>query len=110
AVHQAREMGADPAQCAGILARLATSEGDLEQAALQLELVARAAEESGATEQAVDAYRRLLDIDPAHGDYACRYAASLIAKNQHDAAAAALKRTLDRLKDASEDALIPLYE
>ena len=114
AVRQAQEQGVDPVSSSMILARLAAAEGDPEQAALQLELAAHAAQYAGRNEDAVAAWRQLLDIVPQRCEDA-RECAELLAGLGRDQEGIDILRTnLAHQNDADnavyEDALVVVYE
>lgn len=110
AVREAQELGADPAACARILARLALAEGDIDGAVLQYELVARAAEDLGHLDEAAEALRHLRELQPKRFDYATKYAEVLAALERKDEAAAELQRVLEFQAEASEEVLLVVYE
>ena len=114
AVRQAQEQGVDPVNSSMILARLAAAEGDPEQAALQLELAAHAAQYAGRNEDAVAAWRQLLGIVPQRCEYA-RECAELLAGLGRDQEGIEILRTnLAHQNEADnavyEDALVVVYE
>ncbi|HTM23338.1 MAG TPA: DUF4388 domain-containing protein, partial [Kofleriaceae bacterium] len=114
AVRQAQEYGADPVSSSLALARLAGAEGDPEQAALQLELAAHAAQYAGRNEDAVTAWKQLLAIVPGRCEYA-RECAELLATLDRDQEAIGILRTNLQHQDggnaaANEDALVAVYE
>jgi len=109
-VREAQGLGADPATCARILARLALAEGDHDGAVLQYELVARAAEDLGRLDEAAEALRNLRELQPKRFDYATKYAEVLVALERKDEAAAELKRVLAFQAEASEEVLLAIYE
>jgi tetratricopeptide (TPR) repeat protein len=114
AVRQAQELGADPVASSMTLARLAAAEGDPEQAALQLELAAHAAQYAGRNEDAVGAWRQLLGIVPARCEYA-RECAELLAGLGREQEAIEVLRANLKHQDANsnaayEDALVAVYE
>ncbi len=114
AVRQAQELGADPVASSMILARLAAAEGDPEQAALQLELAAHAAQYAGRNEDAVGAWRQLLGIVPQRCEYA-RECAELLAGLGREQEGIDILRTNLKHQDAAasaahEDALVAIYE
>ncbi|MBA3683683.1 MAG: DUF4388 domain-containing protein [Planctomycetes bacterium] len=110
AVREAQELGADPAACAQVLARLAMAEGDMDQAVLQLELVARYANEKGLVDEAVGALRQLHDILPGRLDYACTYAEALATLGKQGDAHAVLRAVLTKAEGATEEVLVGVYE
>ncbi len=110
AVRQAQELGADAVHSALTLARLAASEGDQEQAALQLELAAHAAQYGKRNTEAVAAWKELLAIVPGRCEYARECAELLANLDQPDEAIAILRNNLLNAVGASEDALVPVYE
>lgn len=114
AVRQAQELGADPVASSMTLARLAAAEGDPEQAALQLELAAHAAQYAGRNEDAVGAWRQLLGIVPQRCEYA-RECAELLAGLGREQEAVEILRENLKHQDATasaahEDALVAVYE
>ncbi|HEX3135044.1 MAG TPA: tetratricopeptide repeat protein, partial [Planctomycetota bacterium] len=114
AVRQAQELGADPVASSMTLARLAAAEGDPEQAALQLELAAHAAQYAGRNEDAVGAWRQLLGIVPQRCEYA-RECAELLAGLGREQEAVDILRTNLKHQDPAgsavyEDALVAVYE
>jgi tetratricopeptide (TPR) repeat protein len=114
AVRQAQELGADPVNSSMTLARLAAAEGDQEQAALQLELAAHAAQFSGRNEDAVNAWKQLLAIVPARCEYARECAELLAGLGRVDEAVSVLRTNLQHQDQATaatyEDALVAVYE
>jgi len=109
-VREAQELGADPATCAGILARLARAEGDVDQAVLQLELMARAATASGKSAEAADAYSQLLELSPSRFDYAAPYAELLAGEGRKDEAVRVLRALVENQSGAAEDVQVGTYE
>jgi tetratricopeptide (TPR) repeat protein len=110
AVREAQELGADAATCAGVLARLAMAEGDMEQAVLQFELAARAAQQKGSFIDAADAYRQLTEILPSRCEYATGYADLLSQQGKTDEAADVLRKVLQQQHGESEEVLLQVYE
>lgn len=114
AVRQAQELGADPVASSMLLARLAATEGDQEQAALQLELGAHAAQYAGRNEDAVNAWRELLTIVPGRCEYARECAELLANLGRTDEAVTVLRTNLANQESgtevANEDALVAVYE
>ena len=109
-VREAQGLGADPATCARILARMALAEGDNDGAVLQYELVARAAEDLGRLDEAADALRHLRELQPKRFDYATKYAEVLVALDRKNEATTELKRVLEFQAEASEEVLLVIYE
>lgn len=114
AIRQAQEYGADPVASSMRLARLAATEGDQEQAALQLELAAHAAQYADRNEDAVSAWCELLTIVPGRSEYA-RECAELLANLGRTQEAINVLRTNLANQDskeeaANEDALVAVYE
>jgi tetratricopeptide (TPR) repeat protein len=114
AVRQAQEQGADPVGSSMTLARLAAAEGDPEQAALQLELAAHAAQYAGRNEDAVGAWRQLLGIVPQRCEYARECAELLAGLGREQEAIEILRENLKHQDAAAsaahEDALVAVYE
>lgn len=109
-VREAQGLGADPAACARILARLALAEGDLDGAVLQYELVARAAEDLDRLDEAAEALSHLCELQPKRFDYAIKYAEVLVTLGRPQEAAVELGRVKKFEKEASEEVLLVLYE
>ncbi len=109
-VHEAQELGADPASCASLLARIAIAEGDEDQAVVQLEQVARAAEDRGHLEEAVEALAQLCLIQPQRFEQAHKYAELLEQLGRTNEAIAEIDRVLAFGDAAAEELLIGLYE
>jgi len=113
-VRQAQELGADPVASSMTLARLAAAEGDPEQAALQLELAAHAAQYAGRNEDAVGAWRQLLGIVPERCEYARECAELLAGLGREQEAIDILRSNLKHQDPAGaavyEDALVAVYE
>jgi len=113
-VREAQEIGADRAQTALLLARYAQSSGDVEQAALQLELAARAFHENDRIDQAITAWRELLSLLPGRCEYAKECAELLVWSGQKDAAITVLQTALSAQatagKEAGEDVLLQMHE
>ena len=109
-VHEAQELGADPAACAALLARIAIAEGDEDQAVVQLEQVARAAEDRGRIEDAVDALAQLCRIQPQRFEQAQKYAELLQQLGRTTEAIAEINRVLAFGDAVAEEILIGLYE
>lgn len=110
AVREAQELGAEPAVCAAILARLALAEGDTDQAVLQFELVARAAEAGGRLEEAAVALKQLANLRPKRFDHVVKHAEVLAALRRTEEAGEALRRVLAFKDEASDDVLVGVYE
>lgn len=126
-VREAQELGADRGQTALMLARYARASGDTEQAALQLELAARAFHENDRTDQAIAAWRELLALLPGRCEYAKEVAELLVWNAQKDDAITVLREALSAQRDiaarrarglkidptareAGEDVLVQMYE
>ncbi len=114
AVRQAQEFGADPVTSSLALAKLAIAEGDPEQAALQLELAAHAAQYAGRNEAAVTAWKQLLSLLPGRSEYARECAELLAGLGRGDEAVEILRTNLAQQDPANaalnEDALVAVYE
>ena len=114
AVRQAQQLGVDSVGSSMILARLAAAEGDPEQAALQLELAAHAAQYGDRNEEAVSAWCQLLGIVPERCEYARECAELLSGLGREDEAIEILRANLKHQDAAAsaahEDALVAVYE
>lgn len=110
AVRQAQEYGADKVVCASTLARLAAANGDTEQAALQYELAAHAAQFGGRNEEAVASWRALLALKPDNLEYARECSDLMASLGLTDDAVTVLRAAIQRGSNAGDDALIPLHE
>jgi hypothetical protein len=114
AIRQAQELGADPVNSSLVLARLAAAEGDSEQAALQLELAAHAAQFAGRNEDAITAWTQLLETVPGRCEYARECAELMSTIGRQEEAIAVLRRNLANQTPESaasnEDALVVVYE
>ncbi|MBA3847365.1 MAG: hypothetical protein H0X45_12095, partial [Planctomycetes bacterium] len=108
AVRDAQELGADATACARLRARLAMAEGDMEQAVIQLELVARGTQAQGLHQEAADAFKQLLDVMPARGEYALARAESLAALGNKDETIKTLRAALEHQQ--VDDLQVALYE
>lgn len=109
-VHEAQELGADPAACAAILARIALAEGDEEQAVLQYEQVARVAEDRGRLDDAVAAQQQLCKLQPKRFDLAIKLAELLRDVGRTAEAVTEIRRVLAFSAEAGEEVLITVYE
>ncbi len=94
AVNEAHEHGADPALTATVLARLAAAQGDRDQAAVQLEIAARAHRELGRPGDAIKAYQSLLALDPSRCDHARTCAELLVAEQRGTEARSVLRAAI----------------
>ena len=110
AVREAQTLGAEPAVCAAILARLALAEGDTEQAVLQFELVARAAEAADRLEDAAAALQQLASLCPKRFDHVVKYGEVLAVLGRTQEAGEALRRVLVYQAEASDDVLVGVHE
>lgn len=115
AVREAQELGADPATAGLILARVASAQGDREQAVLQLEVAARAFHESDRLNEAVSAWTELVRLCPDRYDYARECAELVMWTGDREGAAAVLTGALGRLRPGaagqpSDELLLPMYE
>lgn len=110
AVKQAQELGADKVSCASTLARLAAAAGDMDQAALQYELAACAAQFASRNEEALEAWRALVSLKPDHLEYARELAELLTALGNEAEAVLVLRDAIRRGATSGDDVLIPLYE
>lgn len=113
-VREAQSLGADRAETALLLARYARRAGDQEQAALQLELAARAYHENDRIEEAIGAWRELLVLQPSRSEYAKECAELLVWNGQKDEAIQVLRDSLVAQhtsgKEVSEDVLVQMHE
>ncbi len=109
-VREAQGIGADRGTTALMIARFSRSDGDTEQAALQLELAARAFHENDRTDQAINAWRELLKLLPGRCEYAKECAELLVWTSQKAEAIAVLRAAIASQKEAGEDILLQIYE
>ncbi|MBA2479555.1 MAG: tetratricopeptide repeat protein, partial [Planctomycetes bacterium] len=110
AVREAQELGADQGSTALMLARFCRADGDVDQAALQLELAARAFHENERLDEAIQAWRELLALLPGRCEYAKECAELLVWSGKKDDAVTVLRTALLTQKEASEDVLLHVYE
>ena len=111
ALGEAQELGADPAVVAVQLARIATAQGEREQAVLHLEVAARAFHESERISEAATAWREIVRQAPHRVDYARECAELLVWDGDRDGAVAALRAAINAAGGyAGVEVLLPAFE
>ena len=107
---EAQTLGADKVVTGTMMARLAAAAGDAAQAALQYEQAARLATEQGRSDEAITAWRGLVQLKPERLEPARACAELLAASGKAEEAASVLREALPRASGAPEEVQLASWE
>ena len=110
ALGEAQQLGADKVVTGMMMARLAAAAGDAAQAAIQYEQAARLATELGRADEAIEAWRALVQLKPERLEPARACAELLAAAGRDDAAATVLRAALPKAGNAPEEVQLAAWE